>query len=512
MAELNLKKETQEENSILNLSADTVITHESSEEFSLPDYVPEIRRLLNVRTQVLPESKYMSDSQGGTELEFGGTLTYLVIYTNDEGKLCSLPLTSAYDARASLPTRPTTVFIDTTVETTSPRVTAPRKLSIKTRMKSRISGWESLDLEAKIDGKSSADELFMERKTSREKAMSLKAISMTGITASDKLDVSDIKNPMPIWCDASIVINDTKAQNNSVSVRGEITVKCICESQGDIVTVSKSIPLAEEIEAQGASNGDMARVCPRCVSLSVSNEQSTENEQLFFDLVCELEGELIRNGDVTLIRDCYSTKYETEEEYTVADIYRAVRVQNASFSLNESVKRKGKELSEITSIICDPVYEKTDYKNGKAIILGRVNLVVIGRGEGDEAEYVSESYELPYKYALDIGNTGWEIVSKCDVYAKDVQARLEGEKLAVNMQLYPAIMIVERSKQQVLKGATLNKDREIKKDAGSVRVYFPQEGDTLWEIAKKYHTTVSHLRENNDLSTDSTENIKSLII
>ena len=48
--------------------------------------------------------------------------------------------------------------------------------------------------------------------------------------------------------------------------------------------------------------------------------------------------------------------------------------------------------------------------------------------------------------------------------------------------------------------------KEIKKEAGCVRVYFPKEGDTLWEIAKMYHTTVAALKENND------EDAKTLII
>ena len=54
------------------ISCDTVITHDVSEEFTLPDYVSEVRRVLVTRAQVLPESKYLSDTQGGTRVDFGG--------------------------------------------------------------------------------------------------------------------------------------------------------------------------------------------------------------------------------------------------------------------------------------------------------------------------------------------------------------------------------------------------------------------------------------------------------
>ena len=51
------------------VNGDTQMTSEVSEEFSLPDYVPEVRKVLTVRASALPEQKYLSD----TTLEFSGT-------------------------------------------------------------------------------------------------------------------------------------------------------------------------------------------------------------------------------------------------------------------------------------------------------------------------------------------------------------------------------------------------------------------------------------------------------
>jgi hypothetical protein len=505
MAELNLKKDVQNDEGLFSLVADTTVSHEASEEFSLPDYVPEIRRLLHVRPGVLPESKYISDTQGGTSVEFGGTLTYLVIYTDDEGKLCSLPLTSAYEADTVLSSHPTLVFIDTVVDTVSPRVNAPSRITIKSKLKSKITGWENAPMQEKIEGKSSADELFIERLSEVQKSMSIKQISLQGITVSDKLDIGQ-GGLRPLWCDAAISINDARAQGNSVSVRGEVQIKCLCQQGGETVTIRKSLPLAEEIDAQGVCTGDMVRVVPRCVSLSVSNEESQGQEQLFFDLTCELEGEAVRNTEISLTKDCYSTKYESEEAYKDINVYSGVRAQNTSFTVNESVKRKSKDIEEIVDIICDPVCEKVDFKSGRAILSGKLNMCIIGKSSTQGEEYQVENYEIPFKYATDISEVGGEIIPKWDITLKEADARLEGDKIALSAILCPAMLFVKRTKQKVLSVSTLKKDKEIKKEAGCVRVYFPKEGDTLWEIAKMYHTTVAALKENND------EDAKTLII
>ena len=70
--------------------------------------------------------------------------------------------------------------------------------------------------------------------------------------------------------------------------------------------------------------------------------------------------------------------------------------------------------------------------------------------------------------------------------------------------------IFEKYKARVLDSATINKDKEIDRDKSCVCVYFPKDGDTLWEIAKRYHTTENKIASQNDL--DGTELKKSLIV
>lgn len=514
MAEFNLNAENGKGAELLKLTTDTVITHDTSEEFSLPDYVPEIRKLLHTKVGVLPESKYIGDDGANSSLEYGGTVTYLLIYTDDEGTLCSLPLTSSYEAQATLISRPTTVFIDTVVDAVTPRVNAPRKITVKTRMKSRIQGWESTSETEKIENKSTADELFIERSIQGIKSVSIKPISLGGVKFSDKIDTQGEQSPRPLWCDAAAVINDVRVQNNTVSVRGDVKIKCICEAGAEKVVLTKSLPLAEEIEAEGAGQGDMARVSARCVSLAISNEQNDEAGQLFFDLSCELEGEVLRNTENTLTRDCYSTQYETEESYKTIEAYKGIKAQNCSFTISEGVKRKNKDMAKIIDVMWDPVAEKAEVKGGRATVSGKLNLAIIGENEPKEnenREYMSESYEVPFKYACEVGNVQDPLL-RCDICASGVEARIDGDKIQVNGEIYLAMSVIEKNRIQVLDTSVLKKDEEIKRDAGCVRVYFPKEGDTLWEIAKKYHITMAKLKEQNDLGADTVEGIKNLII
>ena len=65
----NSTKDRSDMEKLLKISDDTQLNHEVSEEFSLPDYVPEIRKLLVVRACALPESKYISQTSAPPMLE-----------------------------------------------------------------------------------------------------------------------------------------------------------------------------------------------------------------------------------------------------------------------------------------------------------------------------------------------------------------------------------------------------------------------------------------------------------
>lgn len=510
----NSREQRNEVQGLVTVSDDTAINHEVSEEFSLPDYVPEVRRVLFTRAQALPESKYISDDTVPPTIELGGTVTYSIIYTNEEGKLCALPLNSTYEVKAPISSAGTT-FIDTTVESCTTRVTAPRRLTVKSKLKSRILGFQEKAEEENITPRSSADEMYIERKKEAVSTLGIMPVSLQNIRMSEKLDMAGLEDSKPVWCDAAIILNDVKVQNGSVSVRGDVTVRCLCISGAGENVITKTMPLVEEVEAEGASIGDMAMLNARCVSLSISNEESGNRNDLFFDLNCELDGEITRNSEALLTKDAYSTKNETQASYKKIDVYKRLKSQNASFTVSEAVKRENEAITEIIEIIADPVYEKTEVKGTRAQLLGKLLVNIIGKSQPNEegvCEYLHDAYEIPIKYETDLGKINGEIITRCSFSQGNVNARYDNERFYVTAEIFPAFSIYEKTSCEVLEHATLKKDSELKSDPACVRVCFPRENETLWDIAKRYHTTVSKLAEQNGISADTPLNAKSLII
>lgn len=496
---------------LTSVCCDTVITHDVSEEFVLPDYVNEVRRVLFTKAQALPESKYIADTQGGVSLELGGVVTYFIIYTDDEGKLCSTPLSSNYEAQTILKSRPSEVFVDTSVDNVTTRVSAPRRLTIKCRLRSRIMGYEENEVNESILQKSSADELYIERLPVTVNSFSSSLGSSHSIKISEKFDTVSHSSLRPVICDASISLRDVKASRGTVSCHGEASIKCLCESEDGLIPVVKNVPIYEEIDVEGVNAQDSARAEARCVSLSISSEESDNGAGLFFDLACEIECESMRNLECVLTKDCYSTKCEMDTCYRDIELFKLIKNANSTFSINESVKRKSKESLEIVDTIIDPVYEKCDFKSSHACFMGRACVGVIARNT-ENGEFLCESYEIPFKYECELDSSVQNPTVRVSFGASVNNAKYSDDKFNLSAELYPSILVLEKSSEQILDTATLKKDTEFKNDASCVRVFFPKDGDILWEIAKRYHTSGAEIIEQNSLDSESLDGVKSIII
>ena len=82
------------------------VTTELSNDYILPDYQPEIRKVLGITSEILPPAKYV----GAANAEFNGTVDYQVTYVGADGELYSMPLSAEYSFSVPLRQDPNSTF------------------------------------------------------------------------------------------------------------------------------------------------------------------------------------------------------------------------------------------------------------------------------------------------------------------------------------------------------------------------------------------------------------------
>ena len=126
-----------------------------SEDYTLPDYYPEIRKLLFARPSPLLPAKFIS----GGRVDVSGVVDYTLVYVSAEGKLCSAPLSAEYSFSLPLENmgefelgEGLDVIAHTVCESTSVRVSAPRRLQLRSHLRTSVGVWGKKLCAEKVSG------------------------------------------------------------------------------------------------------------------------------------------------------------------------------------------------------------------------------------------------------------------------------------------------------------------------------------------------------------------------
>ena len=127
---------------------------ESGGEFVLPDYMPSVRKVLRIEATALPPSKYV----GGSSAQMSGEVLHTLIYIGEDGETGATVLPSKYEF--SIPANGEfigDITASVEVEGINCRITAPRKLTIRTRLSAKPHCVETEDVSVDIKNVGSSE-------------------------------------------------------------------------------------------------------------------------------------------------------------------------------------------------------------------------------------------------------------------------------------------------------------------------------------------------------------------
>ncbi len=517
---------------------DRTLTTEVVGDFSLPDYQPEIKRLLRIGVNVLPPNRFA----GSSGMELGGTLDYFVLYMGHDNQLYCAPLSAEYRLEASPGEEgrggmssvgePMVCTCDTVTEMPIGRVTAPRRLNIRCRLKTDVKLYGECPLN--VDGGAEGD-----RDETVEKLTGEAEVGRLYWGLSDTLPLQDDVIPIPgengvpagtewrvVCAEGQVMITEAAAAESLVSCRGEVTVKLtLCPAESlevfasdatveqeapPLTILRRKIPFAQTVELEGVTPACTAAACGYCTEISVQMEEG----HIHLDLGVVSEVRAQRNETVPYIKDLYSTRHESTCRHTTYPTERASRALNGNFTLSDSLPLTDvgiEPTARITDVTATAIPESlvSDAAKGRCVLNGtcRCHLLLLRDGE-----YAAADMELPFRYEFEDSSLGrCEDSGEADgsaamdfdgaVTVIHCRARMDGERLGVDAELAVAIRTHRKAAISALCEVTAGDS--VTRRRGEYVVCFPAPGDSVWSVAKRYHAPIAALTAANGLTASS---------
>lgn len=494
------------------IRTDTSFGHDASTDFSLPDYMPEIKRLLFVSSSVLPEGKFLN----GGLLELDGTLAYNALYVGDDGSLTSAPLVTEYNADTALTPPPDNVagiFVDTDLESTTCRATGPRSINIKSRIRFKVTCEDIFERDDAVidpDGRATTDsESGVERLTEEVRALIRRRGSVTSNVTGEMTAPSGAK---PVACDGSLTVLSAAAEGADVKVSGKIFLKCVFALPGGEYYVSKTdIPFDASVGVDGELAFTGARAWGRVASVSVS---PVEGNDAAFSVSAEYDLDAEAYCEVTsdLCVDAYSTEYESENEFRDCEIPGLVCAGMKTADVRgEAELRNQTDDATLLDVASSSCQTSVSVSDGKIIASGTVKIRALLNGDG---EIFSQEMEIPFKEELSDAPAGvvtQDLYSRTVCSAGDVSAAISGGKLMIVCPITLCYSVCRKIHEKAVSAVKLS-EAVSAGDAPCIKVYYPDKDEPVWSICRKYKADRLKLLANNDFDGDIATKGKPVII
>lgn len=498
------------------------LTAEAVGDFTLPDYQPEIKRLLRIGVNLLPPNRFT----GGSGAELEGSLDYYVLYVGQDGGVYCVPLSSEYRLEAQADGgatgvmatvgEPMTCLCDLSSEVPIGRVTAPRRLNIRCKIKARVSLYGECPLGLGGGGaEASAETLTAEAEVGR-----LYWSLGEPLPLQDDVILSPSDGEMRVICaEGQVMMTEATPAMGLINCRGEVLVKltlCPAEppeassangAEGNeppmLTVLRRKIPFSQTLEAEGVTPTAAAMAAGYCTGISVQMEEG----HLHVDVQVTAEARAQKNETVPFVKDLYSTRRAGECRYTEYPAETALRALNGNFTLSDSLPLAEVGIdpsARVVDVTATAVPETltAEPAKGRCVLTGkcRCHLLLLRDGE-----YTASDMELPFRYEFDDQTLvrlpegiAAPAFDGC-VTAVSCRARMDGERIGVDAELAVALRTHRPSPFTSLTEFTPGE--EVTRRRGEYVVCFPAPTDSVWSVAKRYHAPMAALTAANNLPT-----------
>ncbi len=466
---------------------------EVSGDFTLPDYQNEIRRILEVIPTVLPPAKYVSD----TSAEFNGTVDYQVVYVGADGGVYSVPLSSDYNI--SVPLEGTdreaamSAFCNISAENVSTRVSAPRRLGIRTRLRADICVLENTDCCGAIPEDASAADIY----TRTEKISTVQCESATtDIIKVDYIAPLGSEDIRVVLADASVCECSCTPGDGALDCRGTLNLRllCVSEENGEYTTLESKIPVEGQIDMDSVNAQSLCRVCGTASEVGINVTDA--------GIECEIgiifEGKCANTYDAEYMRDMYSIEYDCVCKTENKCVRRMLAFSQSAFTLSERIPLGSTTLPEdakITECSASALFDKCEYASNKCVFSGNAKFCVL---YSKDAEMWSAEINTPIKYECPILYEADEDTAVCGFEARGEvcapKARVADGSLCLDAEIYFSGESMTQKTVCTVTEAQLG-DAKAKREAELI-VCYPAPEDSGWSIAKRYSVAPSAVMGN----------------
>lgn len=475
-------------------------------DYVLPDYYPDIFKVL--RCSLIPGISSYSIS--GSQLYIDGAIMIKILYLAEDCvniHCVEQKYTYSKTLEMTKAAEKITVNIQTKTDYSNCRAVSGRRFDVRGAVSCKVKACaqKTIDIISGAEG--------LETKSEALTYCGNKLIGGGQFVIREDIETGTGRGGIIgiIHSDAYAEIGDIKVIAGKAVIKGEAKVKALYlvktdDGAQDTEVMEAAVPISRIIDMDGLDDTYTCYAEIKIIDcgLEVKPGENGESRILGCDLTVDCSVTASKDTAVSVLTDLFSTEYETE--YTKATVKAEFAPQQfqKQLSFKGNIECKEGNLEEIFDCRCDINGVTCKFnKEGSLLISGQLTSQLIGRlSESGMPIFIekSEAVEL----SCEVGNIEDNCSIEHNLQITDVSFNISGEAAAEIRVAFLLSGCIYRVKSvEIIEDVILDSEKPKEKNTEyALKMYYAEEKESVFAIAKKYNTKPDAIREENDLKEE----------
>lgn len=481
-------------------------------DFTLPDYCPDIGKILKCRATPRITLRALKKDQ----LTVEGVTRLEVIYLDGRDKhirCCEHEV--PFSVKIPLNNCPETAVAEAAakVEYINCRAVSQRKIDIHGAFSLRI----SVTLQKTNDVLTNVEGAGIMVKKQQCEISTVIGRTQAAFSISEALELASGKPPIAsvVRTGALLKIAECKPISNKLILKGEAILKVVytTEPEGKVESMEYLLPFNQFLDMAGVDDSceTACRAEISSMEINLRTDSDGEYRRMSVDIRAFADASAYKNRSVSMISDAYSVECELDTERRYMEFERYCGTASGKTNCVGLIDT-GKELSQILDSWCELGGVETNLRGGKVYVSGKTMFYAIAECIDGDKEFVEKS--VPFEYEISLPYSISEGHAVCDTGVTGCTYTISGtSKIDIKAEVSVAACVYEDIKLPCICSVTPDTSRvKNRENEPSVVIYFAEAGEELWNIAREHNASVESIQSDNDISCETLEENHMLLI
>lgn len=487
-------------------------------DYNVPDVKPDIGRMIQSKGNVTMDEVRLSDGRAFLK----GSLHVDLLYVGEEeGKVYSLSANLPMEETMNLEgiVSGDKMCLKWEIEDLSLHVIHSRKLNIK----AIVTFYASVDELAGVRIPVAVDDESISVSKKRMRLTDLCVHKKDTLRVKDEINLVSNKPNIQelLWNTIEVRGLDLRPDSNGVKARGELAVFVLYvgDDEGSpLQWMEYSLPFSGEVECTGCSEELIPNIEVSMMhqGLEVKPDADGEERVIQVDVVLELDMKLYRETEHDLILDAYSPLKECALQGK-KEALESLLVRNLSkcrVTDRVEVKETQGKVLQICHSVGKVKIDKTKIVENGIQAEGIVHMKILYIIGNDDMPFYSMEAMIPFSHMVEAQG----ISPDCSYCLKaDLEqlstTMVDSNELEVKATVGLNVLVFRRNEEFIIdKVEEQPLDMKKIESMPGITVYMVKPEDTLWDIAKRFYTTVEEISSVNGLTGEEIKQGQPLVL